>query len=252
MSMLNNLSNGMSFEVRDGRKFYVISDSIFVQTGITAREPKMEFAGQILEFTSEYDKDMLHNDSRNRDIMVIYNHSGTAIFKRCETNNDDKLPGGDNRYKALYAKWKAFCMSHDKKCEWSRCELCEYDSYDHCEFKWLTDHYDTDKLIGGNDMPVTEKQRAYLRILSYLTGELCELGVETFEEADKILKEHKKELEEHITVKYYTDKDKEHSLIMEVYIDECYVFVIELYCKEKVKNTDTIYTVDVTSFGSYA
>lgn len=149
MSMLNNLSNGMSLEVRDGRKFYVIDDSIFVQAGITARLPKMEYVEHIFEFASEYDEDMFHNSSRNRDIMVIYNHSGAAIFKRREIGDSDKLPGGDNRYKALYAKWKAFCMSHDKKYEWSRCELCEYDSYDHCEFKWLADHYDTDKLIGG-------------------------------------------------------------------------------------------------------
>lgn len=101
-------------------------------------------------------------------------------------------------------------------------------------------------------MPVTQKQRVYLKILSYLTNELYDIEVKTFEEADKILKEHKKELEEHITVKYYTDKEKEDSLIMEIYIDECYVFIIELYCKEKVKSTDTIYTVDVASFGSYA
>lgn len=101
-------------------------------------------------------------------------------------------------------------------------------------------------------MPVTEKQRACLRILSYLTGELCDVGVKTFEEANEILKEHKKELEEHISVKYLTDRNEERSLIMEIYIDECYVFVIELYCKEKVKNTDTIYTVDVVSFGTYA
>lgn len=101
-------------------------------------------------------------------------------------------------------------------------------------------------------MPVTERQRIYLRILSYLTNELYDIEVKTSEEAKEILKEHKKELEEYITVKYFTDKDKEHSLIMEIYIDECYVFTIECYCKEKVKNTDTIYTVNVTSFGSYA
>ena len=101
-------------------------------------------------------------------------------------------------------------------------------------------------------MPVTEKQRIYLRILSYLTNELYDIEVKTSEEAKEILKEHKKELEEHITVKYYTDKDKKDSLIMEIYIDECYVFIIECYCREKVKSTDTIYTVDVASFGSYA
>lgn len=101
-------------------------------------------------------------------------------------------------------------------------------------------------------MPITEKQRIYLRILSYLTNELYDIDVKTSEKAKEILKEHKKELEEHITVKYFTNRDEEHVLLMEIYIDECYVFTIECYCKEKVKNTDTIYTVDVLSFGSYA
>ena len=32
-------------------------------------------------------------------------------------------------------------------------------------------------------MPVTQKQRAYLRILSYLTNELYDIEVKTFEEA---------------------------------------------------------------------
>lgn len=41
-------------------------------------------------------------------------------------------------------------------------------------------------------MPVTQKQRVYLRILSYLTNELYDIEVKTFEEADEILKEHKK------------------------------------------------------------
>ena len=97
---------------------------------------------------------------------------------------------------------------------------------------------------------LTEKQRACLRILSYLTYEFYDMHVTTFEEAEKILKEHKKELEEHITVKYFTDE--EYSLIMEVYIDECYMVTIEFNCEEKVKSTDTIHTVDIISFGSYA
>jgi hypothetical protein len=101
-------------------------------------------------------------------------------------------------------------------------------------------------------MPITEKQRVYLRILSYLINELCELGVETSEEADKILKEHKEELEEHISVKYFTDRYEERVLLMEIHIDEYYVFLVSCYCKEKVKSTDTIYTVDVLSFGTYA
>ena len=101
-------------------------------------------------------------------------------------------------------------------------------------------------------MPITEKQRVYLRILSYLINELCELGVETSEEADKILKEHKEELEEHISVKYFTDRNEERVLLMEVHIDKCYVFLVSCYCKEKVKSADTIYTVDVLSFGTYA
>lgn len=101
-------------------------------------------------------------------------------------------------------------------------------------------------------MPVTEKQKVYLRILSYLTGELCELGVETSEEADEILKEHKEELEEHISVKYFKDRYEERVLLMEVHVDECYSFLVSCYCKEEVKSTDTIYTVDVLSFGSYA
>ena len=42
-------------------------------------------------------------------------------------------------------------------------------------------------------MPVTQKQRAYLRILSYLTNELYDIEVKTFEEADKILKNINKE-----------------------------------------------------------
>lgn len=100
-----------------------------------------------------------------------------------------------------------------------------------------------------NNMLITEKQKIYLRILSYLTDELYDVYIETYEEADKILKEHKEELEEHVTVKYYT---KEYSLIMEIYIDKCYIFTIECYCKEKVKDTDTIHTVDIVSFGSYA
>ena len=101
-------------------------------------------------------------------------------------------------------------------------------------------------------MSITEKQRVYLRILSYLIDELCEIGVETSEEADKILKEHKEELEKHISVKYFTDRYEERVLLMEVHIDECYVFLVSCYCKEKVKRTDTIYTVDVLSFSSYA
>lgn len=101
-------------------------------------------------------------------------------------------------------------------------------------------------------MSITEKQRVYLRILSYLIDELCEIGVETSEEADKILKEHKEELEKHISVKYFTDRYEERILLMEVHIDECYVFLVSCYCKEKVKGTDTIYTVDVLSFSSYA
>lgn len=101
-------------------------------------------------------------------------------------------------------------------------------------------------------MSITEKQKVYLRILSYLINELCELGVETSEEADKILKEHKEELEKHISVKYFTDRYEERVLLMEVHIDECYIFLVSCYCKEKVKSTDTIYTVDVLSFGTYA
>lgn len=101
-------------------------------------------------------------------------------------------------------------------------------------------------------MPVTQKQRVYLRILSYLTNELYDIEVKTFEEADKILKEHKEELEKHISVKYFTDRYEERVLLMEIHIDKCYVFLVSCYCKEKVKSTDTIYTVDVLSFGSYA
>ena len=103
-----------------------------------------------------------------------------------------------------------------------------------------------------NNMPVTQKQRVYLRILSYLTDELYDVYIETYEEADKILKEHKKELEKHVSVKYFTDRYEERVLLMEIYIDECYVFLISCYCKEKVKSTDTIHTVDIISFGSYA
>ena len=101
-------------------------------------------------------------------------------------------------------------------------------------------------------MPVTQKQRVYLRILSYLTNELYDIEVKTFEEADKILKEHKEELEKHISVKYFTDRYEERVLLMEIHIDECYIFLVSCYCKEKVKSTDTIYTVDVLSFGTYA
>ena len=97
---------------------------------------------------------------------------------------------------------------------------------------------------------LTEKQRACLRILSYLTYEFYDIHIKTFEEAEEILKEHKKQLEEHITVKYFTDG--EHLLIMEVYIDECYMFTIEFNCKERIKDTDTIHTVDIVSFSSYA
>ena len=101
-------------------------------------------------------------------------------------------------------------------------------------------------------MLITEKQKVYLRILSYLTDELYDMYIETYEEAEEILKEHKEELEERISVKYFTDRYEERVLLMEIYIDECYVFLISCYCKEKVKSTDTIHTVDIISFGSYA
>ena len=40
-----------------------------------------------------------------------------------------------------------------------------------------------------NNMLITEKQKVYLRILSYLTDELYDVYIETFEEAEEIYNE---------------------------------------------------------------
>lgn len=40
-----------------------------------------------------------------------------------------------------------------------------------------------------NNMLITEKQKVYLRILSYLTDELYDVYIETYEEAGEIYNE---------------------------------------------------------------
>lgn len=98
-------------------------------------------------------------------------------------------------------------------------------------------------------MNVTLKEKIMLEMLELVTNENYSfIGKE---EAEELLEKHKDELATRTQFKYFRG-DYENILLIEAYVDDCYIYTFECECDREVTKEDTIDTVNFVSVGKYA
>lgn len=98
-------------------------------------------------------------------------------------------------------------------------------------------------------MDTTLREKIMLEMLELLTDENYSF-VEK-EEAKELLEKYKDELDSRTEFKYFRG-EYENILLIEAYVDDCYIYTFECECDREVTKEDTIDTVNLVSVGKYA
>lgn len=80
-----DLKNGISFKIRNGNKYYIMQDDIFVKT--TSR--RFECTTSLQDFLKTFDKNLKSEINEKYDVVEIFDINGNIIKERKDINYDE-------------------------------------------------------------------------------------------------------------------------------------------------------------------